>query len=99
MYKNFILATIIAFTPPSHKVLDNDFIANFTNDIHLDKFTFKSSFPSCLLNQPQKKDDAWSPNWMAAAQENIRKSEYQFKWEERYKAYCTPNRKNKCRLY
>ncbi|MFN8307418.1 MAG: T9SS type A sorting domain-containing protein [Ferruginibacter sp.] len=36
---------------------------------------------------------------MATAQENIRKSEYHFTWEEKYQAYCTPNRKNNFRFF
>lgn len=36
---------------------------------------------------------------MATAQENIRKSEYNFVWEEKLKAYCTPNRKNNLRFF
>jgi hypothetical protein len=36
---------------------------------------------------------------MATAQENIRISEYNFTWEEKLKAYCTPNRKNNLRFF
>ncbi|MEO6541683.1 MAG: FG-GAP-like repeat-containing protein, partial [Ferruginibacter sp.] len=32
-------------------------------------------------------------------QENIRKSEYHFTWEEKLNAYCTPNRKNNLRFF
>ncbi len=50
--------------------------------------------------EPEKKPtQAWSQNWISSAQENIRKSEYHFKWEEKLKAYCTPNRKNNLRFF
>ena len=38
-------------------------------------------------------------NWYSDAMKNIAASEYQFKWEEKLNAYCTPNRKNNLRFF
>ncbi|MBK7434884.1 MAG: FG-GAP repeat protein [Chitinophagaceae bacterium] len=62
-------------------------------------FHFKNTATKNPFLPVQNTTEPWSKNWMVEAQEYIRKSEYQFKWEEKYKAYCTPNRKNNLRFF
>ena len=66
---------------------------------HAAVFQYKNIFPLKFWETGKKPAEAWSQNWMAAAQENIRISEYNFVWEEKYNAYCTPNRKNNLRFF
>jgi hypothetical protein len=60
------------------------------------------SFKNTAKNpfQPgEKASTGWPANWMTDAQENITKSEYYFKQEERFGSYSTPNRKQNLRFY
>ena len=98
MHKIFTLAIAASFLPLSQQFK----IA--TSPLEKDRaavnWLFKCKITTPVFFEPQKKTaEPWSPNWMATAQENIRKSEYHFKWEEKLNAYCTPNRKNNLRFF
>ena len=108
MFKIFSLAIAVSVIPVSQNFAPVDL--GLTNHAETPPyiFSFKNTSttyprPDDLFGrafEPEKKaTEAWSPNWMAAAQENIRQSEYHFKWEEKQNAYCTPNRKNNLRFF
>ncbi|MEO6540218.1 MAG: integrin alpha, partial [Ferruginibacter sp.] len=97
MYKLFTLAAAVAVIPITQQVSTN-FLFNNRTEERSYIFPYKNTLPDPFINE-SKPAEAWSQNWMASAQENIRKSEYQFVWEEKYKAYCTPNRKNNLRFF
>ncbi|HMU08574.1 MAG TPA: FG-GAP-like repeat-containing protein [Ferruginibacter sp.] len=99
MYKLFSLAIAVAITPVSQKNPIADFIAVDNTQRRNFAFHFKNTVGFNFWEPQKKPVEAWSQNWMGEAQENIRKSEYHFKWEEKYKAYCTPNRKNNLRFF
>ena len=99
MYKIFTLAATIAIMPLSQKFYPVDFNADNTFSKKAYVFPFKNTVTSKFWEPEKKPTGAWSQNWMGQAQENIRKSEYNFKWEEKYSAYCTPNRKNNLRFF
>ncbi|MBK8495808.1 MAG: FG-GAP repeat protein [Chitinophagaceae bacterium] len=108
MNKFFAIVAAVSMMPLIQKI-------NLTGPVHKYSyntspviFPYKNSITANLRPddpfgrafEPEKKQtEAWSQNWMAAAQENIRKSEYHFKWEEKLNAYCTPNRKNNLRFF
>lgn len=98
MTKNFTLAILISIIPLAQKVFEKERLATSDSDIHLAICNYKSSFSS-LSETPKKAAEPYSQNWLSEAQENIRKREYHFKWEEKLKAYCTPNRKNNLRFF
>jgi hypothetical protein len=99
MLKFIPLAAAIAVLPLSQKITDNPVTPNQSRKTVPFIFNFKQP-PAFNPFEPEKKPtEAWSRNWMASAQENIRKSEYNFKWEEKLNAYCTPNRKNNLRFF
>jgi len=99
MYKIFILAVAVAITPHSRKIPFSEINIHSTVQKPVLFFSFKNRFPTNFWETGKKQVVAWSPNWLAMAQENIRKSEYHFKWEETYKSWCTPNRKNNLRFF
>ncbi len=99
MYKIFTLAAAIAIMPLSQNFYPVYFNADNTFSKKAYVFPFKNTVTTKFWEPEKKSTEAWSQNWMGQAQENIRKSEYQFKWEEKYKAYCTPNRKNNLRFF
>jgi hypothetical protein len=108
MLKFLPLALAIVVFPFSQQVSNNSIVAEKSNNGASSIFNFKytPSFnprptgSSGRAFEPEKKSaEPWSGNWMATAQENIRQSEYNFKWEEKLKAYCTPNRKNNLRFF
>ena len=99
MYKLFSLAIAVAITPVSQKNPIADFIPVDNTQRRNFAFHFKNTVGFNFWEPQKKPVEAWSQNWMGEAQENIRKSEYHFKWEEKYKAYCTPNRKNNLRFF
>ncbi len=99
MYKIFTLAAAIAIMPLSQKFYPVDFNADNTFSKKAYVFTFKNTVTTNFWEPEKKPTEAWSQNWMGQAQENIRKAEYNFTWEEKYKAYCTPNRKNNLRFF
>jgi FG-GAP repeat/Secretion system C-terminal sorting domain/FG-GAP-like repeat len=95
MYKLYTLAAAVAVLP-----ISQNFQAINSNKISVG-FNYKGDWVSSvknsiLLNKFSKKDTEtkWDANWEQEAKENIRKSEYHFKWDEKIKAYRTPNRKN-----
>jgi hypothetical protein len=99
MLKFLPIAVAIVVLPLSQKVSNNSSVAEKSNKGASFIFNLKYT-PSFNPFEPEKKTaEPWSQNWMATAQENIRKSEYNFKWEEKLKAYCTPNRKNNLRFF
>ncbi|MBL7732135.1 MAG: FG-GAP repeat protein [Chitinophagaceae bacterium] len=66
--------------------------------------------PRITLNQGMagasgKQKENFSPDslqhssWYSDVLQHIEASEYQFKWEEKYKSYSTPNRKNNLRFF
>jgi hypothetical protein len=99
MYKVFTLAAAVAVMPLSQQVQNH-----FAYEDNAEKLQYVFPYKNTITTnpfEPEKKPVAepWSQNWMATAQENIRKSEYHFTWEEKLKAYCTPNRKNNLRFF
>lgn len=99
MYKLFTLAIAVAITPLSQKNSIADFIPVDNTQRRNFAFHFKNTVEFNFREPEKKPVEAWSQRWMGEAQENIRKSEYHFKWEEKYKSYCTPNRKNNFRFF
>ncbi len=99
MFKFLPIAVAISVLPLSQQVANNGFVADKSSNLASFIFNFKYT-PAFNPFEPEKKTaEPWSGNWMSTAQENIRKSEYNFKWEEKLKAYCTPNRKNNLRFF
>ncbi|MBL0055236.1 MAG: FG-GAP repeat protein [Chitinophagaceae bacterium] len=97
MYKFFTLAAAVAIMPLSKQApADLAFVSKKEKQAYI--FPYKNSLPDPFKAET-KPAEPWSQNWMATAQENIRKSEYHFVWEEKLKAYCTPNRKNNLRFF
>ncbi|MBL7732134.1 MAG: FG-GAP repeat protein [Chitinophagaceae bacterium] len=79
---------VVKYQPP---------LANNFNDIaHQNQLGWYSSVTK---EQLQSKESLENSSWYAGALQHIEASEYQFKWEEKYKAYCTPNRKNNLRFF
>ena len=100
MYKIFTLAAAVAFMPLSQQIQTNHTISGNPAEKEAYIFPYKNTITSNPFKAEKKPvAEAWSQNWMASAQENIRKSEYNFTWEEKLKAYCTPNRKNNLRFF
>ena len=99
MYKILTIATAVAFMPLSQKIAAPEFKIDNTAKKQPYLFLYKNSITSNPFEPEKKPTEAWSQNWMSSAQENIRKAEYHFKWEEKYSAYCTPNRKNNLRFF
>ncbi len=99
MYKIFTLALAVSVLPVSNRYYAAGFIRDNTVQKPADIFHYKNTLATNPFEPEKKPTEAWSQNWMATAQENIRKSEYNFKWEEKLKAYCTPNRKNNLRFF
>jgi hypothetical protein len=97
MLKFLPLAVAISVLPLSNKISNKPFITDNGADLSFFNFKYTSAYNPF---EPEKKTaEPWSQNWMATAQENIRKSEYHFTWEEKLQAYCTPNRKNNLRFF
>nr|MBP6432089.1 FG-GAP repeat protein [Ferruginibacter sp.] len=65
------------------------FVNTITNNLFEQKKETKTSSP----------EDLKQGSWYSNALQHIEQSEYQFKWEEKFKAYCTPNRKNNLRFF
>ncbi len=99
MYKTFTLAMAVSLLPVSKQIPASGFArANYIfSPAHV--FPYKNTITINLFEPEKKPAEPWSQNWMATAQENIRKSEYHFTWEEKLHAYCTPNRKNNLRFF
>ncbi|MBK7305565.1 MAG: FG-GAP repeat protein [Chitinophagaceae bacterium] len=98
MHKIVTLAVLVSVIPLSQRVFKKEHLTASNDCIELNTFRFKSNFPS-LLEPPPKSTENYSQDCLSKAQENIRKSEYNFKWEEKLRAYCTPNRKNNLRFF
>ena len=99
MYKIFTLAAAIAVLPLSNKVSNANLVENTSWETSAYSFNFKNTVTTNPFEPEKKPAEAWSQNWQATAQENIRKSEYHFNWVEKLKSYCTPNRKNNLRFF
>ena len=99
MYKFFTLAAAIAVMPLSQKIIPSKTLGESTVNYQVFSFHFKNSNSTNPFEPEKKTTEPLSQGWMATAQENIRKSEYNFTWEEKYEAYCTPNRKNNFRFF
>ncbi|MFZ1306639.1 MAG: integrin alpha, partial [Ferruginibacter sp.] len=99
MYKIFALALAASVLPVSNRYYAAWFITDNTVQRPANIFPYKNTIATNPFEPEKKPTETWSQNWMASAQENIRKSEYNFKWEEKLKAYCTPNRKNNLRFF
>src|SRR4051812_30706340 len=100
MYKIFTLSVAIALLPHSPNIATINSPANNNNTLRATHiFPYKNTISTTLLEPAGKPAIAWSENWQATVQENIRKSEYNFKWEEKLQAYTTPNRKNNLRFF
>ncbi|MBK8522563.1 MAG: FG-GAP repeat protein [Chitinophagaceae bacterium] len=100
MYKIFTLAVAVSVLPLSKQYHSPDINTDIAGENRAYIFPYKNTITTNPF-EPEKKTIAepWSQNWMATAKENIRKSEYNFKWEEKLRAYCTPNRKNNLRFF
>ena len=99
MYKIFTLAVAISVLPVTYNLTNADFVATQNSAYPNNIFPYKNTVTTNLFEPEKKGTEPWSQNWMTAAQENIRKSEYHFTWEEKLKAYVTPNRKNNFRFF
>jgi hypothetical protein len=100
MYKIFTLAIAASVLPVAKQYYST---ISFTGNA-VEKPAYIFPYKNTITTNPfepvkKKVEEPWSQNWMATAQENIRKSEYHFTWEEKLKAYCTPNRKNNLRFF
>ncbi len=99
MYKIFTIAAAIAVMPLSQNIISSNVKDDNADNTQAFIFRYKNTTAINPFEPEKKVAEPWSQNWMATAQENIRKSEYNFKWEEKLKAYCTPNRKNNLRFF
>ncbi|MBL7700930.1 MAG: FG-GAP repeat protein [Ferruginibacter sp.] len=99
MYKIFTLSAAIAIMPLSQNILSSNIKEDSSFNIPVFLSNIKNTVTPNPFEPEKKATEPWSQNWMATAQENIRKSEYHFTWEEKLKAYCTPNRKNNLRFF
>ena len=99
MYKTFTLVVAVAILPVSQKIYTHSFAVSNALEASSRFFHYKNTLPVNFWEPEKKPTQTWSQNWMGQAQENIRKNEYNFKWEEKHKAYCTPNRKNNLRFF
>jgi hypothetical protein len=99
MYKIFTLAAAVSLLPLSQKKSTVDFWVNKNLNASAHLFPYKNTITTNPFEPVKKPAEAWSQNWATTAQENIRKSEYHFTWEEKLNAYCTPNRKNNLRFF
>jgi len=95
----FPLAVAIAVFPQLQKKAVSELDFSFSRQGSERLFPYKNTLRSNPFTPEKKIAEPWGPNWMAEAQENIRKSEYYFTWEEKHKAYCTPNRKQNLRFF
>ncbi|MBL0055240.1 MAG: hypothetical protein IPP31_03415 [Chitinophagaceae bacterium] len=98
MYKIFTLAVAVSVIPVSQKIITTDFTVHNTEAVNY-IFPYKNTITANPFEPEKKPTEAWSQNWQSTVQENIRQSEYHFKWEEKLNAYCTPNRKNNLRFF
>ncbi len=98
MFKFFTLAAAIAVMPLSQKNIpvNADLVCIAGSPF---SFHFGTSRMPAFFEPEKKAPDTWDQNWMASVQEDIRKSEYNFSWEKKLNAYCTPNRKNNLRFF
>ncbi|MBL0055237.1 MAG: FG-GAP repeat protein [Chitinophagaceae bacterium] len=97
MNRTFLLAAAVVVMPVSEQVSSQLSFDNPKEErSHI--FHYKNTLPDPFKPET-KPSEPWSQNWMANAQEKIRKSEYHFVWEEKLKAWCTPNRKNNLRFF
>ena len=94
MFKIFTLAAAIAILPLSNKVSNANLVENTSWETSAYSFNFKNTVTANPFVPEKKAAEDWSQNWQETAQEDIRKSEYHFTWEQKLNAYCTPNRKN-----
>jgi len=99
MNKLIPLAAAIAAFPLMQKKTGPESDHSFFSTGSVKPFPYKNPITSDPFTPEKKIAEPWSQNWMAAAQENIRKREYYFKWDEKLKYYCTPNRKNNLRFF
>ena len=98
MYKILTLAVAVSVIPVSQKIITTDFTVHNTEVVNY-IFPYKNTITANPFEPEKKPTEAWSQNWQSTVQENIRQSEYHFKWEEKLNAYCTPNRKNNLRFF
>ncbi|MFM6924243.1 MAG: hypothetical protein ACKOU7_01980, partial [Ferruginibacter sp.] len=99
MYKIFTLVAAIAVMPLSQNLIPSTTVDKSITSTPVFSFHCNNNNKSSFFEPEKKVIEPWSQDWMATAQENIRKSEYNFTWEEKYQAYCTPNRKNNLRFF
>lgn len=99
MLKIFTLVAVAAIAPLSKNISTLEPVNRNEQPESVFRLHLKSTDARKFWEPEKKTTEPWSQNWMAGAQENIRKSEYHFKWEEKYKTYCTPNRKNNLRFF
>ena len=95
MFKIFTLAIL----PLSNKVSNANLVENTSWETSAYSFNFKNTVTANPFVPEKKAAEDWSQNWQETAQEDIRKSEYHFTWEQKLNAYCTPNRKNNFRFF
>jgi hypothetical protein len=99
MYKIFTLSAAIALFPHSQNIATVNFSANNNTNPAVHIFPYTNTISTNVFEPEKKIAEPYSQSWLTVAQENIRKSEYNFKWEEKLSAYCTPNRKNNLRFF
>ena len=98
MIKILALSIGISSLPLTQKIVSVQSIKpsyefNFKNIINYNPFSAKKD------KENTNPEDLKQGSWYANALQNIEQSEYHFKWEEKLKAYCTPNRKNNFRFF
>ena len=78
MYKIFTLAAAIAVMPLSQNIITSNIKEKNAFNIPTFVFNYKNSVTTNPFEPEKKITEPWSQNWMTTAQENIRKSEYNF---------------------
>jgi len=99
MYKICTLALAVSLMPLVQDTPGSSFSVNPVTETPAFVFPYKNTIATNPFEPEKKSAASWSQNWMETASENIRKTEYRFTWEEKHKAYCTPNRKNNLRFF
>jgi hypothetical protein len=98
MLKILALSLSISSLPLTQKIVS----------VQNNKLTYEFNFKNTITSNPfeQKKETkTFSPeelkkgSWYINAIHNIEQSEYHFKYEEKIKVYCTPNRKQNLRFF
>ncbi|MBL0055231.1 MAG: hypothetical protein IPP31_03370 [Chitinophagaceae bacterium] len=96
MTKFLPLAIVVVITPffNSGKI-EKGFNGSLTAPANY-VFPYKNTLTTNPFVPEKKTDEAWSQNWLGEVQENIRKSEYQFKWQKNKRLTAHPTEETTC---